>query len=376
MSFLDITADDFSWISQNMRRNTMSNLISYINKKNITDVEITWPMIEGLLNVAKFMKNIPDVEPISAAITSQAFAREPVSAAITSQAFAREPVLFKPNPQSELPVESPMEDVPQLLCYCGNIRGKFPRCFECHKKDDKKENRSKNDTRYFQHNNTFNKPVASPQLKQMVSNGVNSFERKTHYPKERNNGYFNNDSRKHHNGVSSSFQSGDNYTTRNNERSHDFFHERNNERNNNMKKDTHERNSITSQRYTNSHIMNNTFPKENRKCACGSVILGDRYNSCYACYTSNAPVKVIKRSIILDLNSTNVIRFDDRRNNDKRNNDKRNNERNSHMNDEMKENPDLKDTCLIHFNDINDCQDCLTHASNEANKVNETEKTE
>lgn len=250
MSLLELTEDSFSWMNGHMKRNTFSGLLNMLGRKDMSEKDITWPMIASLIDMANSLKDIP--------FKAETTELKPISES-------------RPIVRDTLPQRLTPEVRPQHLCSCGSPRGKHPQCRECYLKA-------------FTDGKPVNRAISSPQLKEMLNNNVRN-------PERRDTGYF----------------------------------------------------SDRKPRYDRQALA--------KKCSCGSPISG-KYEKCYACHTSETPVRIVKRQVILDLSSSDAPRF---------NTCTTENTLKSSAMMEKEPVPEVETMCLVHFVDISagECSDCV-----------------
>lgn len=254
MSLLDLSADEFSWMNANMKRNALSKLIKSLSVKDLSTVDVSYEMIGALSSVLLALKDADE---------------------LTSGALPISVPALKPAPEQTKSMAELIKSN-QKLCACGSPKGGWGQCRDCFHKSKQLEA----STRQPQPNN---------------------------YPRQQSGGYFGARERDSDNGRNDNHRTAHNDSRsngRNNYNRDERIDSRNNGRNNgrnNSNRDVRNGNYSDSRDNRTKPYEPRTTPIkiEKKRCDCGTIILKEHFTKCYACHTAEQPVKIVKRTLVL-----------------------------------------------------------------------------
>jgi hypothetical protein len=254
MSLLDLSADEFSWMNANMKRNALSKLIKNLSVKDLSTVDVSYEMIGALSSVLLALKDADELTSITPSANTTTLKPAPEQTKSMAE-------LIKSN---------------QKLCACGSPKGGWDQCRDCFHKS---------------------KQLEAP-LRQGFTNN---------YPRQQSSGYFNarersggnarNDTRK--TTHSDSRGNGRNIYNRDehtDSRSNGHNNSNRDERGSNY---SDSRGNVRDNRAKPYEPRSAPMKIEKRRCECGTIILKDHFTKCYACHTAEQPVKIVKRTLVL-----------------------------------------------------------------------------
>jgi hypothetical protein len=345
MSLLDLSADEFSWMNANMKRNALSKLIKSLSVKDLSTVDVSYEMIGALSSVLLALKDADE---------------------LTSRALPISVPALKPVPeQTKSMVELIKSN--QKLCVCGSPKGGWDQCRDCFHKSKQSHPQSKppvyDDS---QRQSQLKPPVYHSSSRQSHPNN-SSYGSSPSQGSANNSSYGSSPSQGSANnssyGSSPSQGSANNYPR---QQSGGYFNARERDGDNGRRAARNDAHSNGRNNYNRDERIdsrgngrdNRAKPYEPRtspikiekkRCECGTIILKEHFTKCYACHTAEQPVKIVKRTLVLATTTVPEV-----------------------------ERLSVKDTCLIHFIELNDdgCADCHADDSGVSDAQQDTQQDE